>query len=144
MSAETKRVLELLTEGKISSADAEKLLDKLSGSSTNHAGSPPGDGAASATNATSHFGGPRKFRFLRIVVERPGHDHINLRVPLSLARTSSLMALVPPRVCERLAEQGIDLKAFAAMREEELEEALGSANIEINKGNGKKVRVFCE
>ena len=29
MSAETKRILEMLAEGKISAGDAEKLLDKL-------------------------------------------------------------------------------------------------------------------
>ena len=29
MSAETKRVLDMLAEGKITSADAERLLDKL-------------------------------------------------------------------------------------------------------------------
>ena len=34
MSAETKKILEMLAEGRISAEDAEKLLDKLNSSST--------------------------------------------------------------------------------------------------------------
>jgi SHOCT-like domain len=142
MSAETKRVLELLKEGKINAEDAEKLLDKLSGTATNQASSTwceatPGDKAGADAG-----GAARKPRFLRIVVERPGHDHVNMRVPLSLVRTSKLIALVPPRVTERLAEQGIDLAGFASM--EDFAEVIEKTNIDIDKGNGKKVRIFCE
>ena len=147
MSAETRRVLEMLTEGKISAEDAEKLLDKLSGSASSSAGSASKEGASSATTATVPAGGPRKPRFLRIVVERPGRDHINIRVPFVLARTRGLLGLLSPRVseglAERLAEQGIDLKVLAAMSEEDFAEAIESTNIDINKGNGKKVRIFC-
>jgi hypothetical protein len=148
MSAETKRVLELFTEGKISAEDAEKLLDKLSGSVASHGGSPSSEAGSGERRETGTAGGAQKPRFLRIVVERPGHDHINLRVPLVLARTRGLIGLLSPRVseglAERLAEQGIDLKALAAMSEEDFAEAIESTNIDINKSNGKKVRIFCE
>jgi len=142
MSAETKRVLELLKEGKISSEDAEKLLDKLSGAASNQASSTSSEAAPSGRREAGPGGDARKPRFLRIVVERPGQDHINMRVPLSLVRTSKLIALVPPRVTERLAEQGIDLAGFASM--EDFAEAIEKTNIDIDKGNGKKVRIFCE
>jgi hypothetical protein len=65
-----------------------------------------------------------------------------MRFPLSLARASNLIALVPPRVSERLAEQGIDLAGFASMKD--FVEAIEKTNIDIDKGNGKKVRIFCE
>ena len=142
MSAETKRVLEMLKEGKISAEDAEKLLDKLSGAAPNQASSASSEAAPSGRNEAGPAGDGRKPRFLRIIVERPGHDHINMRVPLSLVRTSKLIALVPPRVSEQLAEQGIDLAGFAGMKD--FAEAIENTNIDINKGNGKKVRIFCE
>jgi len=150
MSAETKRVLELLTEGKISAEDAEKLIDKLSGSAANHAGTPAPsrEAASSERGGAGAAGGARKPRFLRIVVERPGRDHVNMRVPIPLARTRGLLGLLSPRVterlAERLAEQGIDLKGLATMTEEEFANAIENTNVDITKGNGKKVRVFCE
>ena len=144
MSAETKQVLEMLKEGKISTEDAEKLLNRLSSPPA----SPPG-----ATSSTSTPGvrqqagspsGPRKQQYLRIQVERPGHENVNMRIPLALARVSSWMALIPPRVSERLAEQGIDLSKFSELNAQELAEALENTNIDIDRGNGKKVRIFCE
>jgi len=138
MSTETKQVLEMLTEGKITAEDAEKLLDKLAGRS----GAPTGTAGAANGATTASGAGGGKPRFLRILVERPGHDQVNIRVPISMARTSKLMALIPPRVCERLAEQGIDLGRFASMAE--LTDALETTDINIDKGNGKRVRIFCE
>jgi hypothetical protein len=144
MSAETKQVLEMLKEGKITTEDAEKLLDKLSGSPSAPSGSTSNASAPGGQSAADSPVGPPKRRFLRIQVERPGRDHVNMRVPLSLARAGSWMTLIPPRVSERLAEQGIDLSGFAGLKDEQLAEALENVNIDIDKGNGKKVRIFCE
>lgn len=144
MSAETKQVLEMLKEGKITTEDAEKLLEKLSGSSASQPGFTPHDSTAGAPSTAGPAGGTLKRRFLRIQVERPGRDHVNMRVPLSLARAGKWLALIPPRVSERLAEQGIDLSSFAGLQDEQLAEALENTNIDIDKGNGKKVRIFCE
>jgi len=144
MSAENKQVLEMLKEGKITTEEAEKLLDRLSsfpGAASNSAsgGSVPGDQKAAEASA-----GGRKLQYIRIQVERPGRDNVNMRVPLSLARASSWMALIPPRVNERLVEQGIDLSKFAELKAEQLAEALENTNIDIDRGNGRKVRIFCE
>jgi len=138
MSAESRQVLEMLTEGKISVQDAERLLDKLGNGRASVAGvsSAPPD-ASEAAGA-----GAEKPRWLRILVEKPGHETINMRLPLSLVRSSRVMAMVPPRVRDRLAEQGFDLGRFATMKE--LAEALETTGIDIEKGNGKRVRIFCE
>ncbi len=142
MSAETKRVLELLKEGKINAEDAEKLLDKLSGTATSQASSTWSDATPGDKAGADAAAGPQKPRFLRIQVDKPGHDQINMRLPLSLVRSSRILALMPPRVTERLAEQGIDLGRFVSMTE--LSDALEKTGIDIDKGNGKKVRIFCE
>ena len=43
-----------------------------------------------------------------------------------------------------LAELGIDLSVLGAMNPEEWAEAVEQTNIEVERGNGKKVRIFCE
>jgi len=145
MSAETKQVLEMLTEGKITAEEAEKLIDKLSGTGTSRSGAPADPGAsAEGTGASSTANGARKQRFLRIQVERPGRDHVNLRVPIALATAGGLLAMVSPRVTERLAEQGVDLTGLSGLKGADLEEALRSINIDVEKGDGKRVRIFCE
>lgn len=145
MSAETKQVLEMLREGKITTEDAEKLLDKLSGSPASPSGTAaggPAAGAQPAANASRTSGKPR---YLRIQVERPGRENVNMRVPLSLAGAGiGWMALIPPRVSERLAEQGIDLSGLAGLKAEEIKEALENTSIDVDRGDGRKVRVFCE
>lgn len=137
MSAERKKVLEMLAQGKITADEAEKILDKLTASASdqNSSNEKPEEGSASA---------PKNPRFLRIVIERPGQDHVNLRMPLSLTRTGKLLAILPSRIAERLAEHGIDLSAFASLKGEDLAEAIETADINIDRGNGKKVRIFCE
>jgi len=144
MSSETKQVLEMLKEGKITTEDAEKLLEKLSGSPTGSSGSPSSAAAPSGQLGADQAVGGRKLQYIRIQVERPGRDSVNMRVPLALARVSNWMALIPPQVNERLAEQGIDLSKFAGLKAEQLTEALENTNIDIDRGNGKKVRIFCE
>lgn len=136
MSAERKKVLELLAGGKITAEEAEKLLAKLEGDSTGR----PEPQAAGSGEAT----GAKQPRFLRILVEKPGQEQVNLRVPLSLCRTGKLFAFLPSRVSERLAERGIDLSGFNSLSGEDLEEALRTVNIDVEKDDGKKVRVFCE
>lgn len=55
-----------------------------------------------------------------------------------------LLAVLPPRVNEKLAELGIDFSAAGPMNPKERAEAVENMNINIEKGNGKKVKIFCE
>ena len=73
MSAETRKVLEMLAEGKITSDDAERLLDKLAAVKE----PAEGNGEARQEGPSTSKGGQR---FLRIVVTRDlqGHD-VNMR-----------------------------------------------------------------
>ena len=137
MSAETRKVLEMLAEGKITAEEADRLIEKLTGPASGQA--PPEEKKANGASE------PKKQRYLRIVVERPGQDQVNLRVPLSFTRTGTrLLGVLPLKVIERLGEHGIDLSALADLKGEDLAEAIESTNIDIDKGDGKKVRIFCE
>jgi hypothetical protein len=133
MSAETKKILELLAEGKISKEDAEKLLDKLSAS---------GAGDASPKQKASEAGAaaPCKPRVMRIIVERPGQEQVNIRMPLALTRTGAhLMAVLPLGVTQKLADLGIDAATLSSMTG-----SIEDMHIDVDKGNGKRVQIFCE
>lgn len=133
MSAETKKVLDMLAEGKITSADAERLLDKL-------AAAPDGNGnnggeTSAAAPATAHK------KYLRVQLERPGGDEVNVRVPLSFVRSGvKLGTLLPPKVLEKMLMEGIDPKFFM----QNAGEALDELHVDMDTKSGKRVRVFCE
>jgi hypothetical protein len=138
MSEETKKVLEMLSEGKISTDQADKLLEKLSTSLSNN-------GVTVESNTRPADGGGEKPKFLRIIVDKPGRDQVNIRMPLSFANKGRrLLAVLPPRVTEKLAENGIDVAALGSANDQEWFQTLQNADINIEKGNGQKVRIFCE
>jgi hypothetical protein len=137
MSAETRKVLEMLQAGQISAADAEKLLEKLDRGAS--AGADAHEGRESSASPA------QKLRYLRVLVENPKSEQVNVRIPLAFLRSGmKLLAVLPPRVNERLAEKGIDLSAIAALKGEELEQALRDLLVNIDGPEGNKVQVFCE
>lgn len=137
MSAETRKVLEMLEAGQISAADAERLLEKLDRGAS--AGADPHAGRESSSSQA------QKLRYLRVLVENPKSEQVNVRIPLAFLRSGmKLLAVLPPRVNERLAEKGIDLSAIADLKGEELEQALRDLLVNIDGPEGNKVQVFCE
>lgn len=139
MSLETRKVLDMVAEGKINAADAEKLLEKLENS--------PGAEETQAEAApASEKGGFRRVRFLRIQVDEPGRKQVNIRLPLAFAFSGkSLLGVLPVNVMEKLKERGIDLDQLrSGLSKGEDAEILKQLNIDVDKGDGKKVRIFCE
>lgn len=138
MSAETRKVLEMLAEGKITSEDAERLLDKLAAVKE----PAEGNGEAKQEGSSAGKGGQK---FLRIVVTRDmqGHD-VNMRIPLNFVRSGvKLVGVLPLGVAEKLSQHGFDVNAFSAMHGDELNQALHDLNLDIDS-DGKHVRIFCE
>jgi hypothetical protein len=136
MSVERKKVLEMLVEGKINAAEAESLLEKLEASAS---------GAAENEAAGENTAGKKKPKYLRIVVDSPGKEQVNVRVPLSFVRANmKLVNILPERLAERLADHGIAMGGIAAIRGLNDGSALEDLNVEVEKPNGKKVRIFCE
>ncbi len=133
MSLETRKVLDMLAEGKISAADAEKLLEKLQNANS---------ADATETEAPKIPQTPRSFR---IVVDEPGKKQVNIRMPLSFLRSgSALIGMVPRQVTERLKDRGIDLAVLNGKEGDELMKLLQELQLDVDKGDGKKVRMFCE
>ncbi len=139
MSLETRKVLDLLAEGKITAADADKLLEKLQASPSEAA--PPD--ASEDKERSQH-----RPRFLRILVDEPGRKQVNIRMPLAFARAGmSLAGVLPASVTEKLKERGIDLdrvRLHTGKWDHVTDEVFAQLNLDVDKGDGKKVRIFCE
>ncbi len=141
MSEERLKILELLSKGKISVEEAEKLLAAL-GEQAGEAGPRPATGGAKprylVVNVYSEKGGP----------DQP--EKVNVRVPLQVIRAGVKLASLMPAVAkdkvnEALSEKGIQLD-LDKIRPEDIEElvsALGDMTVDINDGR-EKVRVYCE
>jgi len=143
MSTERRKVLEMLAAGKITPEEAERLLERL--------GSPPGPENAPESEATGAAdtrdgaGRPRAPRFLRVVVDSPERDNVNIRLPLGLIRTGlKLTTILPGRVSRRLSERGIDLSQLGKLDDEALIAELSALQVDVMGEDGEKVRVFCE
>jgi hypothetical protein len=137
MSLETRKVLEMLAAGKITSEDAERLLDKLTALEDQPEGKVDDnrqDGPQSVA----------KQKYVRILVTRGQGRDVNMRVPVSFLRSGvGLLGVLPVGVAEKLSEQGFDVNAFSKLPPDQLNETLNDLNLDIESG-GKHVRIFCE
>ncbi len=143
MSVERRKILEMLAAGKINPEEAERLLNRLESPAAPET-APEGE-AAGASGTSEGEGRPRAPRFLRVLVDSPERDNVNIRVPLGLVRTGlKLSTILPGRVSHRLSEKGIDLSHLGKLDEEALTAALAELQVDIDTDGGEKVRVFCE
>jgi hypothetical protein len=143
MSVETRKVLDMLAEGKINAEQADKLLEKLSSQPASEAKGE--QSSSSSSEASCSCSPPSKARFLRIVVDKPGQEPVNVRIPLAFARSGShLLAVLPNRVKEKLSEQGMDFSKAGVFDPSNWENLAEDTPIDIDRGNGKKVKIFCE
>jgi hypothetical protein len=137
VSEESKRVLDLLAQGKISVEEADRLLERLAGGPR-----PAAPRVPPAAERPAPGGAPK---FLRVVVNSVDGDSVNVRVPLALVRTGiKLGAMLPQHARERLHEKGIDLSQLTGMESEEMVEALRELTVDVDSAQGDVVRVFCE
>jgi len=146
MTDNQKRILEMLSEKKITVEEAERLL------SLTVSGEEGGDRASGVEPGRK--GLPK---YLRVVVQPgsgsdSGHkaERVNIRVPMNLIRAGmKLTALIPShassKVNEALKEKGIDfdLRNFKVDDIEELVEALSDLEVDVENGK-EKVNIYVE
>ena len=169
MSDETRRVLDLLAQGKITVDEADRLLAAIGPASAGSAAS----GAAAKGAATAEAPSPKH---LRITVTKtrswPGDDRehsrrvwmwpgymggrdreVSIRVPVALVRNGMrLGAMIPgltgERLRARLRERGVDvdLSKIDAETIDRLVREFGEMNIDVvSEGGGKaQIRITCE
>ena len=137
MNENSRRVLEMLSEGKVSVAEAERLLslvDEEPETITVVQPTPP-TGAA---------------RYLRVTIDSDEDEHIDVRVPLALIKAGvKLHTLLPAQAATgintALQDNGINVD-IDNLRTEDLEQLIDAlSEIEVNIQDGDdKVRVYCE
>ncbi len=153
MNEHRRQILDMLSQGKITADEAERLIAALDRSEGGRAAE---SGASSATT---------RFKYLRVLVDsdnggNPYHSpvKVNIRVPMQLLRAGVRLAgLIPPQarehVNEALRQKGIpfDLSQIKPDNLEELVDHLNELTIDVDVNNrggfGEekvKVRVFCE
>jgi len=143
MSTERRKVLEMLAAGMITPEEAEQLLERLD--SPDASEDAPESSAAAAADTGEGEGRPKAPRFLRVVVDSPDRDSVNVRLPLGLIRTGlKLSTILPGRVSRRLSERGIDIAHLGKLDNESLITELAALQVDISGEEGEKVRVFCE
>jgi hypothetical protein len=143
MSDDTRRVLDLLAQGKITVDEAHRLLKAL-GEQT------PRPGAASHAES----GDVPKPRFIRIHVYKPGRDgrepkDVNIRVPLAVVRGGMRLGTMIPgwqqwmQACVKEHGKEVELGKLDPEAIEELLREAGEMNIDVG-GTGERVRITLE
>ncbi len=148
MSENRRQILRMLSEGKISTEEAERLISALEEPS---AARPSGSASSSDTKARP--------KYLRVQVDaqengQEGPTKVNVRVPMQLLRAGvKLAGLIPPQALHRantaIHEKGIpfDLSQIKPENLEELVEQLNDLSVDVDQADRDtkgKVRVFCE
>ena len=143
MKNERRKVLDMLSEGKINVDDAERLLSALSGDEQ-----APGreDDFPSRKKTTEP-------RFLHIMVEpsdsAANSERVNIRVPLRLVRAGLKWASFVPKgaqkkVNESLKRKGLEMD-FTKMSKEDLDELMQNLDeLTVDVDGDERVRIFCE
>jgi hypothetical protein len=141
MSHETRRILELLAQGKVTVDEADQLLRAI--------------GEQPSSNAKGEASARPKPRYIRITVHKPAthgdkDKDVNIRVPIGVVRSGmKLGAMIPDlaneRVASRLRERGLDIdfSKLDATAIDALLQELGDTNIDIDAGKAQ-VRISCE
>jgi len=138
MNEERKKILEMLSEGKITVEEAEKLMEALSKDQQE-------------STEIKDASGTKVLKYLRVLVEPKdkGGDRVNIRVPLNLIRAGMKWASFIPKEAQEkvdkvLTEKGLDLN-FKNMSKDDVEELIRTLDdLEIDIEGKEKVKVYCE
>ena len=145
MNDDRRAILQMLSEGKITTDEAERLLAALDGAARPFGVS--GDTAIPANRP------PPKYLRVAVDTDEPGDGgptKVNIRVPMQLLRAGvRLSSLIPPlardEVNAAMREHGIpfDINQLKPDNLEELIEQLGELTVDVDQEK-TKVRIFCE
>lgn len=140
MNEERKRILKMLAEGKISTNEAEDLLDALGKSDSRQSDQDSGPALLKIKNV--------KYIYVKVLSAR--EDNVDVRVPLGLIRAGmKLTTLIPTQAMDHInsamREKGMsfDLNSIKPDDIEELIRNLADMEVNVKSKNGDTVRVYC-
>ncbi|MCD4656296.1 MAG: hypothetical protein K8S87_02015 [Planctomycetes bacterium] len=144
MNEESKKILEMLSERKISDDETERLLYALEKVET--PASPVKKVEKKIVKIMKDRQKPEgEPKFLRIVVDSAKGDEVDIRLPLGLVKAGlKLSAVMPKGTDEKLKEKVIDLTEFTDMNTTELIMALKDLEVNVQSGDGDDVAIYAE
>jgi hypothetical protein len=149
MSEDRARILNMLADGKITTDEAERLLDALESRE-------PAKASAAISGMPVFKGDPTPLlealpKFLHVKVDGDAGEKVDVKVPLALVRSGlKLTSLIPPQAMDQINSQmaasgmSIDFSNFKPEDIDELIDALREMEVNVDGANGEKVRVFAE
>jgi hypothetical protein len=169
MGNETRRILDLLAQGKITADEAEQLMTAVQPPPAPAAGDSLHERVTAAVGwsdapPAATDGAKQPPKWLRVSVfkqrlaENPADPaavngyirkkEVNVRIPLSLARAGLKLGAIMPglagdKVNQQLREHGIDLSKIDPADIEDVMKELGDMTIDVEDGK-HQVRIFCE
>jgi hypothetical protein len=133
MNDERKKVLEMLSQQKISAEDAERLLERIG---QTHSASPPDDQDAPQSSVP---------KFMCVRVDSNGGDVVDVRLPIGLLRTGiKLSAMLPKEASDAMSKTGFDFAQLGRLPSAELLSALREMSVDVTAASGERVRISCE
>lgn len=149
MSEDRARILNMLAGGKITTDEAEHLLDALESRQPETRSATGFTPAVIKGDPTPQLNAPP--RFLRVKVDGDAGERVDVKMPLALVRSGlKLTSLIPPQAMDRINEQmaqsgmSIDFSNFKPEDIDELIEALREMEVNVDGASGEKVRVYAE
>jgi hypothetical protein len=142
---DSRRILELLAQEKITVDEADQLLRALKDSSRP---ADPGQPRPEASTKPSP-------RWMRVTIDRAARDGrpaktVTIRMPLSIARSGLKLGAMFPRLAEggfaeRLREQGIDVdfSKIDPSQFDKLLDEMGEMDVDVDGGRAH-LRIRCE
>ena len=137
MNDERKKILEMLANGKITTAEAEKLLNAI-------------ESKVDQTLQKEVSSQTKIPKYLFVKVDSTNGDKVNIRIPLKIIRAGiKLKSLIPQeaqdKIDEKLGEKGVNFKLEDISDENihELMEALTEFEVNVEDRKGENVKIYC-
>ncbi len=138
--SERARILEMLKEGKITVAEAEKLLDALGGEEA------PEGGLVEMKDKRGRK--PRKLHVKVDALDNSKKAKVNISIPLSIVKTFGPMIInnLPKDAKEELNKSGVDLVGIIRDIDSFIAEASEEdiVNIDTEGDDAARVRIYLE
>ena len=137
MIEDRRKILDMLADGKITSDEAEKLLNVI-------------ESKKNETHKGDDFTKTDIPKYLFVKVDSKDGDKVNIRVPLKIIRAGiKLKSLIPQeaqeKIDEKLGEKGVDFKLEDISDENihEFLEALSEFEVNVEDRKGENVKIYC-
>lgn len=146
---ERRRILTLLSEGRITPEEADTLLAALDGSDGTFTRESPRVATSAEGSSPTDSGAVPRFLCIQV---NPGagssRDTVDMRVPLGLVTAGlKFSTFLPERARTKLDSQldraGLSFADLQSMKPEDLSDLLRSLNIDVHDDKGDHVRIFC-